>query len=157
MTLILRSARSDDVDILFNWVNAADVLAQKLETSEPIQRSDHERWFATRLQNPDCRIFIIEQDGDLCGQIRFERKNETFEVDIFIIPDQRQKHLAREALKTGMRQVVDQMPEAVIEARVLHGNEASKRLFVSAGFCKTGETETYLEYVWSEQTNLGDT
>ncbi|MBT6471022.1 MAG: NTP transferase domain-containing protein, partial [Candidatus Marinimicrobia bacterium] len=60
--LSLRLAVISDVKLLFEWVNTPSSLKNKEKSSAPIEWSSHQNWFNKRLNNPNVRIWIVEQN-----------------------------------------------------------------------------------------------
>ncbi|MDQ1532547.1 MAG: hypothetical protein QOF28_308, partial [Actinomycetota bacterium] len=71
-TLRLEPAGPQHSELLWRWANDPDTRAASF-SHETIPWADHERWFADRLADPDCRIFVASPAGGVpLGQIRFE-------------------------------------------------------------------------------------
>lgn len=67
----LRPVTSADRELLFHWTNEPEVRQNSLNTGI-IQHSDHVKWFESRLNSTTCKIFILENESQPAGQIRFE-------------------------------------------------------------------------------------
>ncbi len=133
--MILRRAGPGDSYLLFQWVNRPDSLAGKLATQGPIARQTHDAWFASRLADPETFLWIIESGDKPVGQLRFMKKAEAYEVDIYVLPDRRRSGIAQEALKHGIGELkaARAAPHSV-RASVKIENFGSQRLFERAGF-----------------------
>jgi RimJ/RimL family protein N-acetyltransferase len=147
MTIALRRVRPADSGLLLDWVNQPDSLAGKLRTSGPIAREQHEAWFASRLADPETFLWIIESVQRPVGQLRLMKAEGVYEVDIFVVPDQRQSGVARQALAEGLRNLARARKGAqMIRARVKPDNVRSQRLFLRAGFVLVARNSDHLVY-----------
>lgn len=131
----LRPALPVDEAILLAWANDAATRAAS-RSHDPIDAADHHRWLESRLATPDdARMWIGESDGVPIGVVRFERRTpDSVEVSITIAPEARGRGLARPLLEAGIAAARDAFGPVKIDAYILPGNEASVRLFASAGF-----------------------
>lgn len=144
-SLSLRRANAGDSNLLLDWVNQPESLAGKLQTAEPIPGEQHERWFAARLDSPDCRIWIAEREGIPVGQVRAERDAEgRAYVDVFVAAEARGAGLAYAMIDEMAREAAAIWPDTRLVARVRLENVASRRLFAKAGF---GLLETHADHV----------
>ena len=134
MSVALRPAAAADAGLLLDWVDRPDSLAAKLATSGPIDPASHRVWLADRLARPDCMIWIIERDRVPVGQVRIERKDADFEVDIYVEPAARRRSVAREAVAAALAAHAARFPGAPVLARVKRRNVASQGLFARLGF-----------------------
>ncbi|HUU24575.1 MAG TPA: GNAT family N-acetyltransferase [Methyloceanibacter sp.] len=131
----LRPATESDSDLLLEWVNSADSLAHKLQTSKPISRAAHEAWLASRLVSPDAGIWIAETtSAAVVGQVRLEKRNDTLEVDIYVDPSFRGSGVAKRMLDAARLEAGRRWPGVAMVARVKNDNWASRRLFNRAGY-----------------------
>ena len=141
--LTLRAACATDCGLLFTWTNALRVCGLALSGPEPIERPAHDAWFAARLSDPDCRIWIVEHAGAPAGVVRLERETgntvDAATVSIFIAPEARRLGLASAAIEHALRDSVCERGALTAVARVRSGNAASRRLFDSLGFTPAGQ------------------
>jgi len=140
LRVTLRPAVESDGPLLFKWANSPDCLAGKLQTSEPIPRDVHDRWFRTRLASGTCWIWILEVNAHPCGQLRVELKGGFYELDIYVVPEFRRHGIAACAIREALRHLACAISGEEIVARVRPANHPSKRLFQSVGFSHS-ETE----------------
>lgn len=143
----LRSATATDCKLLFEWVNRPDSLAGKLITAGPISFRDHEAWFIKKLEPASSTfIWIIEQGGWPCGQIRFDgtARSGIFEIDIYLEPKARGGGRAGRALCLAMREFFLNHQGARLRANVRHENTASLNLFRRAGFKEVNDEARFL-------------
>lgn len=155
--VILRRAGLSDSRTLWTWRNAPDVRATAF-TPDPIPWEDHERWFARKLDDPQCLLFIAEDDEPL-GQVRFDLDESGTEAEISISVEraQRGRGLGTFLIERGVDAASAADPDLdTIHAYIKPGNEASVRAFVRAGFAPAGTREVRgtdaLHYVWRRAT-----
>ena len=136
--LALRPARAADSNLLLGWTNQQRACGLGLSGSEPVERATHDAWFAERLSDPDCRIWIIEHVGKPAGMARLERETgsspETVTVSIFIAREARRLGIASAAIERALRDTVRERGALIAVVRVRPENVASLRLFDSLGF-----------------------
>lgn len=141
--MALRAARVDDGDLLFAWTNALRASGLALSGSEPLERSAHDAWFAARLENPDCRIRIVEHAGAPVGMVRLDweadRTTETVAVSVYVARECRRLGLASAAIERALRDAAHERGALTAAARVRPENTASLRLFETLGFTPAEE------------------
>ncbi len=130
----LRPVTEKDIDLLYEWANDATVRANAFST-EHIPYADHARWFASRLQDEDTRIYIYMYGEIPVGQIRIHIEGEEATIDYSIDERYRGQGHGKQMLKQLEQIVQEQLP--LIKsffAQVKCGNKASKTVFVAAGY-----------------------
>mgnify|MGYP002637924289 CR=1 FL=1 len=132
--IALRAANTDDCDLLFNWVNQPDSLRNKSRTTGPIPYNAHTEWYSQALHNSQYYLWIIEENREAAGQMRFSPQPEGFEVDIYIAGAFRKRNLAVTALSMGVREVCGAHAGKTLIAYIKEDNLASRKLFERAGF-----------------------
>ena len=137
-SLTLRAARADDGGLLFAWTNAQRACGLALSGSEALERSAHDAWFAARLEDPDCRIWIVEHVDAPVGVVRLEweadRTTETVAVSVYIAREGRRLGLASAAIERTLQDAAHERGALTAVARVRSENTASRRLFEGFGF-----------------------
>jgi len=130
-----RNARVEDEALLLTWANDP-ITRSNAFSSEPIPAATHRSWFHSRLGNPEgCRLYIVEtSDCVALGQVRFERREQAWEVDYALAPAFRSRRLGRSLLETALQQLRLDLPGVLIFGRVKVGNRSSRRVFESLGF-----------------------
>jgi len=144
--ITLRPATAADADRMFAWVNMPDSLAGKLRTTGPIPYDTHRRWFDRRLADDACRIRIIERDGVPAGQLRLERSDAGYEIDVYVDAACRERGVAARALAQAVAALRAEEPDSVVIARVRSENRASRRLFERLGFALVTSAPDHLIY-----------
>lgn len=138
----LRPVRDSDSELLLEWTNILRAGGLGLSGSEPLERDDHETWFAARLESPDCWMWIVECAAAPAGMVRLEREPgtaaDTVGVSVFVARESRGLGLASAAIEYALQEAARKHGISQAIARVRHGNTASMRLFEGLGFT-TGE------------------
>lgn len=147
----LRRARTDDASAVWKWNDDPTARAVSL-SPEPIPWPTHEAWFAARLADPACRLWIVQAAGQPCGIVRIDRGDRQGVVSIALAPEARGQGIGAEALAIACQRYFGETGDAAIEALILPENEASQRVFARAGFQPEGERELrgrrVLVFVW---------
>lgn len=132
--VILREAREGDRDRMLEWRNHATIRAAS-HHSEPIDAATHRQWFASVLGDPRRLMLVGERDGEPVGVVRYDIDGASAHVSIFMAPGQAGAGLGADLLSAAEARLREVQPGvARIVAEVLGENEASRRLFSSAGF-----------------------
>lgn len=129
--VLVRAARDDDGDIMLAWQSQPGARRFSNDTRPPV-REAHFAWLADKLADPHCMIGIIEHAGRPSGVLRLDRRGEGpgFIVSILVDAERQRLGLARAALEYARRL----LPDRILWAEVLPGNEVSAALFRSAGY-----------------------
>ena len=109
-------------------------------TSNPITWQEHGVWFEKKLNDPNCKIYIAEDEQQQpVGQIRFDLDNNNIAtVDISISARHRNKGLGSNMLSLAIDQYLPSTQVKCIQALVKKENTRSKRLFENTGFSPIG-------------------
>jgi RimJ/RimL family protein N-acetyltransferase len=143
--LVLRPARDDDEVRLLRWRNDPSTRRASL-TRQQISSDDHHAWLARLLNDPDCQLLIIEDEGRPVGQVRFDRVAPDIAViSIGLAVAERGRGLGREALRVARAEGHRRLAVTELRAVVRRGNLASLRAFAAAGFRPVGESADVIE------------
>lgn len=138
--ITLRDATSDDTRQVWMWANDPSVRSVSFHPSQ-IPWSEHERWFAGRLSDSNCRLLIVVEDGLDVGQIRFECADSEVEVHVSVAASARGRGVGALALAMACERVAEAFGRRPIVARVMADNIASQRAFEKAGFARAGAVD----------------
>ncbi len=132
--LHLRRAAVTDGNRLYEWAN--DPLTRRMSfSSEPIPWDIHVEWLARRLADPDCRLFVVEnQDGLAVGQVRLDRDGPRATLSFSLAPEVRGQGLAARLVRLA---AVDSLMAGwclTVDAWVRPENIPSAAAFRRAGF-----------------------
>ena len=134
---MLREVKESDIDFLFALVNESEVRKNSLNQKK-IEFKEHKQWFLKKLddiKNAKSKMFIYEKDKQRIGQIRLDKKGMFFNIDISITEPNRAKGISR----TMLFELLKKLKDITILAYIKNSNDASKSLFLSAGFKKVKE------------------
>ena len=134
----VRPANESDGRLLFSWANDTAVRKASFH-SDPIAWDEHERWFAGRLKNPRAVIYVGEnRNGEPVGNVRFDLDDARATLSVSVAPQFRGRGWGKELIWFATRTLLRSRFTDRIDAFVKPDNEASLRLFESAGFRRTG-------------------
>lgn len=153
----LRPAEPEDAALLYDWVNRPDSLAAKLQTTEPVRRDVHQKWFDARLDSEACRLFLILLNGERVGQVRLEDRGDGYEVDIYIVPAARGAGIASAAIAQARDALWKTRPDAILVAKVKAENTASQALFNGLGFTVIDRNKGFLTFRLEGSAKTGPT
>ncbi|MCU1447966.1 MAG: UDP-2,4-diacetamido-2,4, 6-trideoxy-beta-L-altropyranose hydrolase [Acidimicrobiales bacterium] len=137
--LSLRPAGDMDVRLLWEWANDPDV-RRRAFSSDPIPWEEHTAWFAARMRDPNCRIYLATWDGgDPIGQVRFEGDGDAAEISVSVASAARGRGWGGALVDSGVRRLFADTRVQRVDARIKPDNMASGRAFDSAAFEFTGE------------------
>jgi UDP-2,4-diacetamido-2,4,6-trideoxy-beta-L-altropyranose hydrolase len=135
--LHLRPATASDCDLVYR-INAHPAVRRWSFTSGAIGLEEHRRWFAAKLANPACRLFIAEDEGEPVGVLRYDLAGDEATVSIAIDPRWHSRGYGTAVLRAGSALIGDRA--ARLRALIKPDNLASIRVFASAGYRPAGET-----------------
>ncbi len=130
---VLRPATGADAELLWQWANDRTVRDHAFH-SEPIAWTTHQHWLAAKLHDPGCRIWILENDGQPVGQIRYERDGEVVEISLSVAAACRGRGFGRQLLALSRAIACRELGVARVRGVVKSTNHASQRLFAGMGF-----------------------
>lgn len=150
--LQLRPAVAEDARLLWEWVNDPAVRQSAFSTA-PIPWEGHHAWYARRLADPDCHLWLaLDDTGQPVGQVRFEVEKGIATVDVSVCPRQRGRGYAPKLLRLGVAALAERCLGVVVRAWIKPENMASRQSFVRAGFHATGEEIVHghaaVGYLW---------
>ncbi|MBN2326071.1 MAG: GNAT family N-acetyltransferase [Candidatus Omnitrophica bacterium] len=146
--MILKPAAKDDCRMLWEWVNDPEVRRSAFNQA-PISFDDHVKWFHRKLNSGNCYIYIAYTErNEPIGQIRFDLKNKTAEIDVSVSKTHRGKGYAAPLIQEGIKRCYSDNGRSHFTAYIKTGNEPSYRAFEKAGFyfvqeCIDGYVLTY--------------
>jgi UDP-2,4-diacetamido-2,4,6-trideoxy-beta-L-altropyranose hydrolase len=140
LSLQLRPVKESDVRLLWEWVNDSQVRAASF-SSEPIPWEKHEAWFTSKLNDPDGRILIAEDEqGRAIGQFRLDwRSHDDADIDVSVCRECRGRGYGRVLIDMGVSHAHAERGAVRLHAYVKPENEASRRSFELARFENLGQ------------------
>lgn len=132
-----REATVDDASVLFDWRNDPSVRSVS-RTGDELRWGPHFEWVQQTVTRQDRTLLVIEQGNRPVGTVRFDRlggePDRFWEVSITVSPAMRGKGMAGAILAEGEHYFRRSVPDTVLVAEMLETNQASYRLFRSAGY-----------------------
>jgi spore coat polysaccharide biosynthesis predicted glycosyltransferase SpsG/RimJ/RimL family protein N-acetyltransferase len=130
--LSLRTARSDDAGLLFDWANDPEVI-ENSKSRRVVQWDEHVAWLRDLLSGSASELFVGEINGLPVGQIRFDRKDDHVVLTYSIDQDFRGRGLGKALVESGLK-ALDVYQGDHVKAFVRRGNTPSCRVFLGLGF-----------------------
>ena len=140
--VVFRNVRREDGALLWEWRNQIDVRRSAFNT-EPIALEDHIAWLERRLVDPECHFMIGSNPlGEPVGQVRFDMRGESSEIDISVAASKRGEGWGlRLLLFAVLTHFWQNKRQKRVIALVKFENLASQRLFEAAGFQLTTQKD----------------
>jgi UDP-2,4-diacetamido-2,4,6-trideoxy-beta-L-altropyranose hydrolase len=110
-------------------------------TQQPVRREDHERWFATRRDDPQVHFWIAEEHGMPVAQVRVDVTGATGVVAVAVAAAHRGRGVGSEVLREMAIRIGEDERVHVLRALVHPDNTPSIRAFERAGFRLSEERE----------------
>ena len=145
-----RLATSDDVDLLFSWVNDTKVRKNSF-SSDDISYEEHIQWFTSVLSSEDTEIFIYILNEEPIGQVRLKYEGQTATISYSIAAKFRGQGLGKRMIHDIAEHILQLHPEvSILIAKVKGDNIASQKIFESEGYSimiKDNTGFTYLKNI----------
>ncbi|MCI8993632.1 MAG: GNAT family N-acetyltransferase [Eubacterium sp.] len=136
MSEYLRKAAKEDIDLLFQWANEAEVRANSFSAAQ-ISYEEHTKWFQNMLHDRDRKQYIYMADDVPVGQIRIDISGDTAEVSYSVCDGCRGKGHGEKMLDLLQQKLLTDEPEVHrLIAKVKNGNQRSERAFLKLGYYK---------------------
>lgn len=140
----LRKATREDSYQLWRLANDIEVRRNSFNP-EPIPYEQHLRWFEEKLKSSSSVTYVLDVSGVLVAQVRYDRKDETAEIDYGVIPGYRGKRLGIRILEMTWENACRELGVRRVRGIVKEENKASIFSFLKAGFEKT-RVEKYVGF-----------
>lgn len=144
--LTLRDARQEDAPSIYNWRYEGDAACYYRSHDIP-SHQEHLIWFKRALASGEQSLLIAEVAGQPVGHLRLDPGNRTdvAEVALCIAPDSRGKGDGLRSLLL-LSDIAQRQDLACLTAEVHTENDASVRLFKSAGFEIVGQDNEFIAF-----------
>ena len=131
--LRLRPAGPKDRDLILAWRNDSEARANSF-SGDHITPEAHEAWYAKRLADPACRLFILTEGETPVGHIRIDLVKDAGEISYLIAPEARGKGYGKAILSLLEQEV----PEGLhtLMGMVKGENEASRKCFAANDYAE---------------------
>ncbi len=139
----LTKAGTTDINDMFEWRNHPDI-RENFFNQELLSWDEHEKWFTSKLKDPDATVYMAYYRKEKIGTIRFERENSMIKTSVMLNPLFLGKGLGPKVIKLGVeRFIMEKKPDMQIIAEIKKDNIASIKAFQKADFKKSGTTYIY--------------
>lgn len=135
--LNIRPVLEQDVKIIFDWANEREVRENSVN-QEPIDWVDHFNWFKSKLASQECCFYMVEENQQPVGQVRFDREQATWGVNFSIDVNFRGKNYSTAIIKKACEQLEKDVKATNVKAIVKEGNLASLYAFTNNDFKSIG-------------------
>ena len=144
--MLIREATDDDIWDIFQWRN--DPISRAMFVNqEPVSYDEHEKWFKETQASLERKIFLSVDGVNKIGVCHFKLKYDegVAEISVNLNPAARGRGFSQKCIY--MSCIAFQSHFALpINAIIKHGNLASERGFIGAGFEKIGTDTSFTQY-----------
>lgn len=145
MSLYLRRATMDDMDLLFKWANNPDVRKNAFNT-EPIPYENHVAWFNKMMLNNSVIQYILCENDKELGQIRLNIENKAGVISYSVDESFRGKGFGTKMLAMIEEIIVlKKIQVSTLIGQVKYENKASAKAFVKNGY-KRQNVDGFIEF-----------
>ncbi|MCI7342419.1 MAG: GNAT family N-acetyltransferase [Fusobacterium necrophorum] len=135
MDIQIRKMEERDIPTIYEYIHKKYVKKYYKEEEEK-QWQAHQSWYRFVLHSNAYFFYIIEQEEEFVGTVRYELEEEKAIVSIFIREDYRKQGYAKKVLLSSISLLLSEVTVEGIFAHILKENEYSQRLFLNCGFQK---------------------
>lgn len=146
---MLREVKNSDFEKLYEWANEEEVKKNGYHP-ECIDRQSYFKWFSEKMDSPNAKMFIIEEDKKQVGELRLEKYKQDAIIVYSIDKDYRSKGIGKKAIETldnyckKHKQYFDEIK--CLSAFVKADNIYSIRIFEKNEFRKVYESSKYIVF-----------
>ena len=139
-------ATGKDVDILFEWTNDPTVREQSL-SNHTISHEEHINWFANKLTDKNCYLYIVYKNEMPAGMIRFDVQDNKCTLSYLVDKSQRGKGIGTEITKQGIKKFLNESAFCgVISAVVKASNISSIKIFEKEKFERDDDNKNLIHF-----------
>lgn len=143
---ILRMAVQADSDAILQVSNDPEVRANSFR-SDPITPEEHAQWFEGHLRDPQRPFYVLDVEGAVAGQVRFEPHGSEMRISYSIAREFRGTGLARSLVADGCGLMRDALGPLDIVATTKRDNIPSQRVLDAVGFRRRGVRPDRVDFV----------
>ncbi|MHB1349611.1 MAG: UDP-2,4-diacetamido-2,4,6-trideoxy-beta-L-altropyranose hydrolase [Desulfobulbaceae bacterium] len=130
----IRRAILDDCESIYQWRNAPEVRLNFFGP-QPIRWEDHQQWFFRVLKDVNTVLLVGETDGTPVGVVRYDLVADKALVSIYLVPEKLGQGHGVPLLQAADQWLRQSYPGVWhIQAEILTNNEASRKIFLAAGY-----------------------
>ncbi|WP_200763535.1 UDP-2,4-diacetamido-2,4,6-trideoxy-beta-L-altropyranose hydrolase [Nitrosophilus alvini] len=135
----IREAEEKDINAVFEISND-EIVRKNSFSSEKIPFERHKEWFLKKLKDENTLFLIVEKDGTVLGQIRFEKSENDYFISISLASIVRGCGYASDIISKSVESFRNRVGDFDIYAYIKKENIASIKSFEKSGFKKVEET-----------------
>lgn len=133
----LRPAAMNDRDMVFRWRNDPFVVAHG-SFHRGVEWEEHQTWFEKTILGDRRRMFIVLDQGNPIGQIRFDLKDQMeCVVSVYLLQAFTGRGWGVQAIRMGCAAIFDVWDVDRVIACVRLDNRAGRSAFLKSGFEET--------------------
>ncbi len=141
-------ASNRDKIFLYNLFN--DKLSRfNALNNKKISLKDHSKWLLKRLKKKP-KILIFKHKNKAFGQVRFEKRNKTFEIDYSISKSFRNKGFSKQILANAILKG----PLGKYVGKVKYHNFISQKVFKNLNFLELKNNKKFIIYTFDKEKNF---
>lgn len=150
----IRPADLTDADRILEWRNDPFIL-ERSSSRKRVTKAEHAAWIRRVLADPNILIYIIENERQPAGLLRYEYEPDDQEciVSVYILEKYTGRGIGTRALHIGAREPWFKWSAKQIVAHVREDNLIGQRAFMRAGFtpalCHPRCPPGHLTYLYS--------
>jgi len=142
--LTYREVEFSDCNLLFEWTNDPDVRLNS-HNKESVHYENHVTWLKNKLASSDSWLYIFLLDDVPVSILRLDKQDEAILISYSVTSEFRGKGIGKE--------IISRLPTVIknnsiqcnkIIAEVFKTNDASNKIFKSAGYTKKEEENIFI-------------
>lgn len=145
----LRKVTMDDAGLILDWRNDETTRKNSFSSGQ-IDLKDHLKWLEKKLSDPECHMYILEDENRPVGNIRLDilDDGDVAEISYMVSPDQRGHGYGKKILLMA-DDIVKPLGVKVLTGLVKEENIASRKCFEAAGYAATmgGTIVSYIKAI----------
>lgn len=133
--LYLRRTMTSDIDTTYKWASDKSIRLFAFNKSK-ITKTEHQKWFEEKTKDNNCEFFILMDNGNCIGSIRFDITIENSAIISYLIdPAKHGKGYGKLILKMGLNHLIQKRKDVKTLLGFVHKhNLASIKIFNSLRF-----------------------
>lgn len=146
--LYLRDVNTQDKELLFDWCNEKECRKNSLNQGK-ISYEQHSKWFAKKINSPNCFFYILMRNNTAVGQIRIDEVNGIGTISYSIELNYRGKGYGKKILSLIESEKIIKRKIYYLKAIVKKNNRISQLCFQQLGYhlVEIGDICCYWKYI----------
>ena len=140
---VLNTANKTDSRFLWELRNHPEVRKWSFNSDE-IPWEDHEKWFSRFLETPGHIFYLIQQNNENLGYVRFSKDDSRIVIDVAVKPGVQSKGLGSWGLKNGSLKYIEEFAVQSVYAEIKLSNTPSIKSFSKAGFSQIDKNPEFV-------------